>query len=98
MATTEEMNIELARYENRLFAGRYKIDDYLGTPNVTPNMSYNTSWDWLMPVWDRLRMDITGPLLHTGIQISQALKDCCITTAHRLIYEAITWLNQNKGK
>lgn len=59
-------------------------------------LEYQYSWDWLLPVWDNLRMDITGPILDMGFKIGQAIKDCHITEAHRLIYEAITWLNQNK--
>lgn len=85
MATTEEMNRVLSDY-----------DDY-----IRP-WGYHESWDALHAIWIPLRHELIGDWIMackpTVSQIEYSFATNQITEAHRLIYEAITWLNKNKGK
>lgn len=54
--TIDDMNIEIARFDGRLFYGKYPIDAYGGdTGNALPEMQYHSSWNWIMPVWMKFR-------------------------------------------
>lgn len=62
--TVKQMNWVIARFEGRLFYGKHPIDAYGGdTGNALPEMKYHTSWDWLMPVIEKISK---VPLLDTG--------------------------------
>lgn len=98
-----EKNIVLAKFENRLFYGKYPIDAYgPGTGNAYPEMKYHTSWDWLMPVWEKFRDMEFDTSEH--IFRHRKYKDCIdkelsygtIECAHLVIYKAIQWYNESK--
>lgn len=56
--TIEQMNIALAAFEGRKFFG-HTIDRFGGnTGNTLPEMKYRTSWDWLMPVVEKINHTI----------------------------------------
>lgn len=72
-------------------------------------IKYHASWDWLMPVWDKLRdelkpfsykVDGYNRTNNQGVNMKYAIADAIayhgIEKSHRLIYEAIVWLNTNK--
>lgn len=72
---------------------------------------YRFDWNFLLSVWGKLQKNINnslyneyGKCLDKNFEktVFEELKDSIIhvdiTEAHRLIYEAITWLNKNKGK
>lgn len=51
----EQSNILIAAFEKRLFYGKHTIDKYGGnTANALPEMKYHSSWDWLMPVVEKI--------------------------------------------
>lgn len=73
----------------------------------TEFLRFDVCWNWLMSVWDKLRDEMTGcnkSFTFSAIlrgqskfeDISRAIVSVNITEAHRLIYEAIVWLNTNK--
>lgn len=101
--TIEQQNAEIARFEGRLFYGRYTIDSYgPDTHNAYPEMKYHSSWDWLMPAWYKFR-DIK---FHNGrlekehsdwkSPIDNAICYQGIESAHLLLFHAIKWLNKQQ--
>lgn len=51
----ETGNVLIARFMDKTFYGSYKIKDYgPGTLNEYPPMLYNSSWEWLMPVIEKI--------------------------------------------
>lgn len=51
----ETANVLIAKFMDKTFYGRYKIEDYgPGTLNEYPPMLYNSSWEWLMPVVEKI--------------------------------------------
>ena len=52
--TIEQMNEAIALFEGRTFYG-HTIDKFGGnTANALPEMQYHSSWDWLMPVIEKI--------------------------------------------
>jgi hypothetical protein len=52
--TIQESNKLIAEFEGRLFYG-HPISGFGGnTGNALPQMKYHTSWDWLMPVIEKI--------------------------------------------
>jgi hypothetical protein len=50
-----EGNKLIAKFMDKTFYGRYKINDYgFGTLNEYPPMLYHSSWEWLMPVIEKI--------------------------------------------
>lgn len=121
--TVEQMNRDIAEYMGATYineigeAMKYK-------PNEAPDsqtfeiypfawIKYHTSWDWLMPVWQKLRgeKDIMKQAVHdrdvapdkftqyvkVHKDIENAILSCYLPTAHSLIHEAIE-LIKNKEK
>lgn len=71
------------------------------------DFQYHTSWSWLMPVWNKLRGELFACMPASGIndgfdKYGDAWKTACfnaeIETAHKVVYSAIQWLNQQKQK
>jgi hypothetical protein len=53
--TVDEMNVAIARFEQRKFYGKFTIDSYgPKTCNAYPVMKYHNSWDWLMQVVEKI--------------------------------------------
>lgn len=67
-------------------------------------LKYHSSWDWLMPCWDRLRTVISDhfdedyPAEYCSMCDVWALycEHVNINGAHRLLHDAIKWFNQQK--
>lgn len=98
--TVEQMNKKIALYmgyvAQKLGSKTWFEAPELGNP-FTDQLKYHKSFDWLMPVWQKLRGELVlfrkdalitaqKRLLST---IEDAILDTDITTAHRLIVEAI---------
>lgn len=95
MATTEEMNRVMEAY-----------DTY-----IRP-WAYHDSWDVLLSLWAEQVRPKLDPLCEWDVKtgnpdneiadtyenIENAIAGVDRPEAHRLIYEAIVWLNQNKPK
>lgn len=92
MPTTEEMNRVIDAYMGI-------IDVPVFTTFPLAIVGYHESWDKLMPVWDRLRNELragASSKQNKVYAIVDAIGYRTIAEAHRLIYEDIVWLNQNK--
>lgn len=70
-------------------------------------LKYHTSWDWLMPCWNNLRTELFQCMPASGFndgfdKYGDAWKTACfnaeIQNAHKVVYSAIKWLNQQKQK
>lgn len=52
-------NVLIAEFEGRMFYGKYLISCYgEATLNHYPEMKYHSSWDWLMPVVDKINKTV----------------------------------------
>jgi hypothetical protein len=64
------------------------------------DLKYHTSWDWLMPVWQKFRAmpdDVDGKQLHYEIEIGHAiLRDPTPSAAASLLSKAIIWIQSLK--
>ncbi len=99
----EEMNMAIAEYMGGLCNNGVLWDfekhpaDYIRGRHViySEDLWYHSRFSWLMPVWQKLRGDIKHRISPNTIWgdlntlIENAILDTNITTAHRLIYEAI---------
>lgn len=102
--TIEQMNVAIARFENRKFFGKYTIDDYGSNHWLKyPEMKYHSSWDWLMNAWLKLRKtvwEIFGEYPADFCSISDAWEHYCfivdIEGAHDVLHKAIQWYNKQK--
>jgi len=102
MATTEEMNRVLEDYiDISLQVGATWCNE---TANLIVDREIDISkdWNWIMHIWDKLRCELEA-IKSMEVQVRKNniainLYNANITEAHRLIYEAIVWLNQNKEK
>lgn len=73
-----EGNISIADFEQRKFYGKHTIDKYGGeTHNALPEMKYHESWDWLMPVVERIERDISKKPFY-GFTVEIRDHYCCI--------------------
>lgn len=92
----EQMNKDILEYMERLYENQF-------------DCMYAYSWDWLMPVWAKLRPELKprhykldghvrtdnkGVLL--GTIIGNHILDVNIEKAHKNIHEAILWLKNSK--
>lgn len=102
MATTEEMNRVLEDYiDISVQVGATWCNE---TANLIVDREIDISkdWNWIMHIWGKLRHELENA--HKGDAklynslIGAALYQAELERAHRLIYEAIVWLNQNKEK
>lgn len=110
--TIEQMNEIIA-----LFMGYERYEDKQGIwfkyeglikclhPKLQ-DLKYHTSWDWLMPCWERLRTVVSD---ETDEDFPAEFCSMCdvwalycehvnINGAHKLLYDAIQWYNQNKNQ
>lgn len=71
------------------------------------DVEYHNSWDWLHPVWDKLRTELFVCMPDCGFndgydKFGDAWKTACfngeIVNAHKVAYGAIQWYNQQKQK
>lgn len=63
----------------------YHLDDVI----------YDISWDWLMPVWRKIKADLSdNDVLY--MSTLTAIADVDIEKAFTLLSEAVQWYNQNK--
>lgn len=71
------------------------------------NLQYHSSWDWLMPVVEKIYDTLADMLKkrppHTAVEddlievdIHCAVREVDILKAHGFVYQFITWYNQNK--
>lgn len=105
-ATTEEMNVTIALYmgasiENELIYlpehPEYYKDQELGFKGYSRSLKYHSNWAWLDQVWRmKLCNELDQKRIASIVRSFEVADDIAYT--HRLIYEAITRLNQNKGK
>lgn len=82
--------------------GHYKYNGAYFTP---AEMSYNCSWDWLMPVGKKIYDIFYGTYVGDRDQIPMKLHYDAIrgrllafdiSGAHAAVYDFIVWYNQNK--
>lgn len=99
----DEMNVVMAAFEGRLFYGKHTIDKYGGdTGNGLPEMKYHSSWDALIPAWTKAyKLYLKLPTYRANNFIyrfkgpmKNAMITGNITEAHRVLYDAIQWLNK----
>jgi hypothetical protein len=91
--TIEQKNVELAKFEGRLFHG-YPIEKF-GTNrfNELPVMKYHKSWDWLKPVIDEIFKyalaypEQVKPIIDMSIVVD-------IKAAHEKVFQFIQWYNK----
>lgn len=102
--TTEMMNEVIARFESRKFYG-HTIDKFGGdTGNALPEMKYHTSWDWLIPVIQKIKgvhLDILKQAyvmdyMKAAAHMNSGLVSLKIEEAHLGVYKFLTWYNQQK--
>jgi len=101
-----EGNKLIAEFEQRKFFGKYTIDHYgEGTFNELPEMKYHSSWDWLMPVVERIKSLWDAEFLDLQLliedsdasRISHLLVWADIDSVYEAVIEFIKWYNsQNK--
>lgn len=66
------------------------------------SLAYHTKWDDLMPVWESFRdltfSEVKDQMTHSDLKffISQSICYWGINNAHKRLYDAIQWLNQQK--
>ena len=103
--TIDVMNEAIARFaEIKTFD-----DSRYGILYVSPadgktcfSLRYHCSWDWLCPVWVKFRdlkfSEETTMKLHLNYvaRIAQDIAYGAVGEFHRSLYNAITWLNQQK--
>lgn len=101
--TTEEMNRVIAEWigvdvdfdEHVYRDSRSLLRHYIDNKPKTEPLLFDKSYDWLMPVWQKLRGDIKHRISPSTVWgglntlIETAILDTDITTAHRLMVEAI---------
>lgn len=111
--TVDEKNLTIAEFMNLekdhhsyLTGGRFRTA-YLVNGYWLPlrKLKYHTSWDALIPVWDKLRTALFQCIPASGFnegfdRFTLAWKAACfnaeIDKAHEVIFDAIQWLNQQK--
>lgn len=102
--TVEQMNKKIALYmgyvAQKLGSKTWFEAPELGNP-FTDQLKYHKSFDWLMPVWQKLRGELDdlavdeygmvkdSDYIVSKYAIEKSILSCDITTAHRLIVEAI---------
>lgn len=110
--TISEMNEAIA-----LFMGYERYEDKYGIWFKTEglitclhrklqDLNYHTSWDALMPCWDRFRAVVSDhfdedyPAEYCSMCDVWALhcEHVSINGAHKLLHDAIQWYNQQKQK
>lgn len=112
MTTVEEKNVVIAKFmgcsmtkKDRWFISMSTFVGYM----TTNNLYFNSSWEWLMPVWIRLKDELRNCMLPDSGDIGATAQHLLewtksyvsegdIKAAHQYTYEAIEWLNQNKEK
>lgn len=105
--TTAEKNRVIAEYMCLHFEnGCTWENEYPQFMRANFELEYNKSWDWLMPVWQKLRGELVREKYNRALDkdrsttamftieaIERAIaEDSDITTAHQLIYKAIEQL------
>lgn len=80
--------------------GRFYVDHITTVWPFTPNeLQYNKSWDWLMPVVEKIfKMDVVVKKRDKSAQIKITLikGEISIATVHNAVVEFIKWYNANK--
>lgn len=67
---------------------------YMG--DTRKNLKYDKSWDWLIPVWSKIRLEMN---ISTVVNAVSCIDINDIDQFHTIISNtAITWLNQNNIK
>lgn len=56
----QKMSVAIAVFDSRLFYGHTIIEFGANTGNLIPEMKYHTSWDWLMPVVEKIERENYG--------------------------------------
>lgn len=102
--TTVMMNVTISAFEGRKFYG-HTIDKFGGdTGNALPEMKYHTSWDWLMPVVDKIAKmvamcEIEIPKNEYELDAFSLIRRhiyATIETIHNDVYQFVLWYNQQK--
>jgi len=102
----ESMNVVIARFEGRKFFG-HTIDKFGGdTCNALPEMKYHTSWDWIIPVIQKIKsihLDILKQAyvmdyMKAASHMNSGLISLKIEEAHLGVYKFLTWHNENQQK
>lgn len=95
----------------KMYDKRYPRNHGIGAPEAEPEKcmiiqkaKYHSSWDCLMPVWEKLResilSDFKGKYPMKLLAAQRRWKNCCagvsIEAAHLVVYELIQWYNKQK--
>lgn len=83
----------------------FEQNSHIGFSNR--HLKYDTSWDWLMPVWNKFRkLSFSGEYISADYSrhryftfiISSKITNCDIEAAFKELVEAIKWYNLNQQK
>jgi hypothetical protein len=97
--TIAEKNYVIGVFDGRSFVGSH-ITDY--TAATAPKMKYHSSWDWLMPIYHKIREiallqyeDPEATLLFT--KMNNQLLFGTIADVHLRAYHFIEYLNKQQS-
>lgn len=106
--TTDQMNEAIAVFngwvkcEDDQYGAAYFRDNKGRFMKYVHSLEFETSWDLLMPIWNKLRttvqLDNNGDYPAEFCAMSDVWENACfevnIANAHYLIHDAIQWYNQ----
>lgn len=109
--TIEIMNEAICKFIGGYRLHNGHINVYKGPDEIEwetgTYLKYHKDWNWLMPCWNNLRAELFQCMPASGFndgfdKYGDAWKTACfnaeIQNAHKVVYSAIKWLNQQKQK
>lgn len=103
--------------EKKIILGNVKIAKFVGMKSTLEgwiwldeynqmrieNLKYHSSWDWLMPVWDKLTTALrdsmpTDRYFHQLNRFENKIHACDIKGCFEIIVENIDWYNNHVSK
>ncbi len=104
----EDMNRVIADFMDYLKLNKKKEDPYLYAMKHAydyGNLKYHSSWDWLIPVWEKLWYNCIVPMNLEkewanirGNRLARAILYGTIQEAHKEAFDAITWYNKHTSQ